>query len=118
VIETKRLAGHVRCHGDQWHVNGYRRKSISRQVNAGAVAVKTFLSARHPEVARSALRFVESVVVFTDPRCRVEVRNPRAIVVRYSEILSVILELAKRHRMPCAVATRLARSLAAGQENK
>src|SRR2546430_14040479 len=28
-IETKRLAGHIRCHGDTWYANGRRRDSIS-----------------------------------------------------------------------------------------
>lgn len=111
VIETKRLAGRIRCFGDQWYVNGYPSKSISRQVNGGALAVREFLSARHPELRDTALRYVDSVAVFTDPRCRLEVRGAKTIMARYSELLQVVLEISKRRRVPAVVAERLANSL-------
>lgn len=114
-IETKRLAGHIRCWGDEWSVNGRPRGSISRQVNSGACAVRYFLAERHPDLAATALRWVESVVVFTHPLCRLEVNRPRTTVARYSELLQVILALAEKHRMAPEVAARLARSLAAWQ---
>ena len=112
VIETKRLAGRIRCWGDEWFVNGYRRKSISRQVNSGACAVRYFLIERYYDLAP---RWVESIVVFTHPLCRLEVNWPRTTVVRYSELLQVVLELAKKHRMTPATAARLAESLVASQ---
>lgn len=112
VIETKRLAGRIRCWGDEWSVNGYRRKSISRQVNSGACAVRYFLTERHDDLAP---RWVESIVVFTHPLCRLEVNRARATIVRYSELLQVVLELAKKHRVAPATAARLAESLAASQ---
>jgi hypothetical protein len=37
VIETKRVAGHIRCDGDHWTVNGRRIKSYSKQAKAGAM---------------------------------------------------------------------------------
>src|SRR3989441_3756838 len=40
VIETKRFAGNIRCWGDDWSIDGYVRKSVSRQVNSGACAVR------------------------------------------------------------------------------
>lgn len=110
VMETKRLAGRIRCWGDEWSVNGHSRGSISKQVNGGASAVRAFLTERHPE-----LRWVESLVVFTHPLCRLEVNHARATVVRYSELVQVILELAQKHRMASATAARLAESLAASQ---
>jgi hypothetical protein len=115
VIETKRLAGRIRCWGDEWSVNGHPRGSISRQVNSGACAVRYFLVERHPDLASTALRWVESIVVFTHPLCRLEVNHARATVVRYSELLQVVLKLAKKHRMAPATAARLAESLAASQ---
>jgi hypothetical protein len=115
VIETKRIAGRIRCYGDEWSVNGRRRRSISKQVNSGAAAVRYFLAERHPELASRALRWVESVVVFTHPTCRLEVNRPRTTVVRFSELLQLVLTLADRHRMPFATAARLAESLAASQ---
>jgi hypothetical protein len=112
VIETKRFAGNIRCWGDDWSINGYVRKSVSRQVNSGACAVRYFLSERHPDLAASALRWVESLIVFTHPLCRVEVNRPRAMIVRYSQLFQVVLELGKKHRMAPATAAQLAHTLA------
>src|SRR2546427_3353528 len=95
VIETKRFAGNVRCRGDDWSINGYHRKSVGRQVNAGACAVRYFLSARYPGLAASALRWVESIIVFTHPLCRMEVEHPRTMVVRYSQLYHEVLELSR-----------------------
>ncbi len=110
VIETKRLVGHIRCWGDEWSVNGHSRGSVSKQVNAGASTVRSFLTERYPE-----LRWVESIVVFTHPLCRLEVNHARTTVVRYSELVQVICELAKKHRMAPATAARLAERLASAQ---
>lgn len=115
VIETKRIAGRIRCYGNEWSVNGHRRRSISQQVNSGACAVRYFLTERHPDLAATPLRWVESVVVFTHPTCRLEVNRARAAVVRYSELLQLILTLAEKHRMAPTVAARLAESLVASQ---
>jgi hypothetical protein len=111
-IETKRLAGHIRCYGDAWYVKGRRRDSISKQVNAGATAVRYFLMERHPELRDSVLRWVESIIVFTHPLCRLEVDRPRATVVRFSELPQVVLALAERRHISPAIAQQLARSLA------
>ena len=113
VIETKRLAGRIRCYGDEWSVNGCRRGSISRQVNSGASTVRQYLAARHPDLAPSALRWVESIVVFTHPRCRLEVNRARTAVVRCSELLQVVSDLARKHHLAPAVGARLAESLVA-----
>lgn len=115
VIETKRLAGRIRCYGDEWSVNGGRRGSISRQVNSGASAIRYYLAARHPDLVSTALRWVESIVVFTHPTCRLEVNRARTAVVRYSELLQVVLDLAKKHHLASSVASRLAGSLVASQ---
>lgn len=112
VIETKRLAGHIRCSGDAWYVNGYRRQSVSEQVNSAAAAVRYFLAERHPQLAPT---WVESVIVFTHPLCRLKVAWPRATVVRYSELLKVVLELAQKHRMQPKTAARLAHTLLTSQ---
>jgi hypothetical protein len=115
VIETKRLAGNVRCWGDDWSVDGNRRTSVSRQVNSGACAVRYFLMERHPELASSALRWVESLIVFTHPLCRLEVEHAQATVVRYSQLFQTVLELGKKHNLAPSIAERLARTLAASQ---
>lgn len=111
-IETKRLAGQIRCRGDTWWVNGRRRDSISKQVNAGAIALRHFLTERHPELRGSALRWVESIIVFTHPLCRLEVDQAQAVVVRFSELRQAVLTLADRKRVPPAITEQLAGSLA------
>jgi hypothetical protein len=35
VIDTKDLAGHIRCWENSWSVNGYRQADISQRVNPG-----------------------------------------------------------------------------------
>ena len=115
VIETKRLAGNIRCWGDDWSVNGYRRKSIGGQVNAGACAVRYFLSERHPELVASALRWVESIIVFTHTLCRVEASDAQATVVRYSQLYQAVLELSRKHRLAPSTAALLAQTLATSQ---
>jgi len=117
VIETKRLAGSIRCWGDDWSVNGYRRESIGRQVNSGACAVRYFLSERHPGLAASALRWVESVIVFTHPLCRVEASDAQATVVRYSQLYQAVLELSRKHRLAPSTAALLAQTLATSQSH-
>ncbi len=42
----------------------------------------------------------------------IEINRARTTVVRYSELLQVVLETARRKRVDAAVAERLARSLA------
>jgi hypothetical protein len=115
VIETKRLVGRIRCSGDEWSVNGRRRGSISRQVNSGASTIRYYLAARHPDLVPTALRWVESIVVFTHPTCRLEVNRARTAVVRYSELLQVVLDMARKPRLAPSVASRLAESLVASQ---
>ena len=112
VIETKRVAGSVRCSGDDWSVNGDRRSRVSQQADSGACAVRYFLSARRPDLAGTTLRWVESLIVFTHPLCRLEVTNPRTTIVRYSHLFQVVLELAQKHRMAPSIVEQLAQTLA------
>ena len=112
VIETKRLAGKIRCDGDRWYVNGRLRGSISAQANRGAAALRKFLADRHPEIPS---RFVRSITVFTHPLCRLQIHWARATVVRYSELLHVLLEMSHQRRIPSELAQRLAETLAQSQ---
>ena len=112
VIDTKDLPGHIRCWENSWSVNGYRQADISQRVNSGACAVRYFLSEKHPDLAASALRWVESVVVFIHPLCHVEASDTRATVVRYSQLYQAVLELSRKHRLASPTASLLARTLA------
>ena len=111
VIETKRWAGNVRCDRDRWWVDGWPRRSVSRQVNRGAAALRQWLAGRHPDLY-SASAFIQSIAVFTHPRCRLELNHARTTVARYSELLQVLLCQGQERRMPSGIAGRLAQSLA------
>jgi hypothetical protein len=112
VIETKRLAGNIRCDGDRWYVNGHLRGSISAQVNRGAAALREFFADHHPEIPSG---FVRSITVFTHPHCKLKINWARATVVRYSELLQVLGEMGRQPRMSPELAQRLADALARSQ---
>lgn len=111
VIETKHFSGPVESHGNAWFVNGRWRRSVSAQVNGGAIAVREALSRAHPDLKDSILHFVDSVAVFTNPSSRLKVDRARTTVARYSQLLDVILAKARRKRVPPPVTARLATSL-------
>jgi hypothetical protein len=113
VIETKRLAGKIRCYRDDWYVNGYRRRSVSRQVKRQAAALREFLAARHADVRGE---FIRAITVFTHPRCRlVEIDRAQVTVARYSELLQVVLDIGQQRRMAPMLAKRLAGIVAGSQ---
>jgi len=111
VIETKNFSGSGESHGNAWFVNGHRAGSVSKQANRGAIAVREALSRAHPDLEGSVLRDVDSIAVFTNPSSRVRVDRTKTIVARYSQLLDVILAIARRKRVPPRVAARLAESL-------
>jgi len=110
-IETKNYRGVIRCDQDRWFVDGRRIRSISRQVTHGAMAVKDCLSDRSAAFRASRARWVEGVVVFTDPLCRLEINRPGPTIVRYSELLTLIAEKAQQRRFNAEQAARIARAL-------
>jgi len=105
VLETKRVGGEITCDGDAWAVNGWARKSHSKQPKAGAMAVKRFLAAHHPTLRAE---FVQAAVVFTDPLCRITTRDAQVDVVRFSELLPLVAYLANKRRMPPALVQSIA----------
>lgn len=110
VIETKRVSGHIGCDGDDWFCNYRPVRSYSKQVRAGALAVKHFIGTHFPS---SKNLYVEAVVVFTDPLCRLELYRAQVTAVRFSELLGVIHELARRRSFEPTLAYAIASSLAA-----
>ena len=111
VIETKNFSGHVESHGNVWFVNGRRSRSVSKHANHGAIAVREALGQAHPDLKDSVLCFVDSIAVFVNPSSRVKADRASTIVARYSQLLDVILAIARQRRVPPAMAARLARSL-------
>jgi hypothetical protein len=114
VIETKEYRGVIACRRDRWFVNGRPTKNITRQVTRGALAVKAFLAEKHPELRNGALRWVDSVVVFTNPLCRIEIDRSTATVTRASQLQSVIRAKAERPRLTPSLVESLAKTLAWG----
>ena len=113
VIETKQFPGHIRCWGSGWSVNGSPRTDIGRRVNSSACAIRYFLSERHPDLASSVLRWVESIVVFTHPLSHVEASDAPATIVRYSQLYQTVLDLSRKHRVASGTADQLAQTLTA-----
>ena len=111
-IETKNYRGVIRCDRDQWFVDGTRIRSISRQVMQGAMAVKDCLSDRSAAFRTSRARWVEGVVVFTNPLCRLEINGSGPTIVRYSELLMLIAEKAKQGAFDAAQSSLIAGALA------
>jgi Nuclease-related domain len=107
VIETS-----AESHGHPWRVDGGRYRSISKPVKGGAIAVRETLSRAHPDLMDSVLRFIDSVAVFTNPTSQVKVDRAPTTVVRYSQLLDVILAKARRRKVPATVAALLAATLA------
>ena len=86
VIETKRWAGTVACAGDRWSVNGYPRRNVTRQVIGGAIAAKKCLA----RGGAGASGWVEAVVVFTHPLCRLVLDRSAPTVARFSELMNYL----------------------------
>ena len=84
VIAIRRMSGHVQCEGDRWWLNGRPCKSYSRPAKAGAIAVRKFLAAKHPEFRREIVR---TIVVFTNRRSELHLREPEVAVVRGADLL-------------------------------
>jgi len=70
-----------------------------------------FLAARHPELRTV---FVHAVVVFTHPLCELQVNRAEVAVARFSELLTLVMELGRARPMDRRLAHAAARSLASG----
>jgi hypothetical protein len=68
--------------------------------SGSAVAVREWLTQAHPDLAGSALRFVDSVVVFANPTNRVRIDRAQTTLVRHSQLLDVVLAKARRKKHP------------------
>ena len=93
-----------------WTKNGHPVKSYSKQVKAGAVALRQLLATSH---LRLHDEYIEAAIVFTDPHCRVSVRRSGVAVLRLSELLPFITALSDRRQMSHARADIIASALAA-----
>jgi hypothetical protein len=111
VIAIRRVAGHVQCEGNRWWLNGRPCKSYSQPAKAGAIAVRKFLAAKHPEFRREIVR---TIVVFTNRRSELHLREPEVAVVRGADLLASIVELGLGRKMDRGLAHVAAHRLAGG----
>jgi hypothetical protein len=111
VVETKRYRGSIACHQGRWSQNGRPLRNVGRQANQGAIALREFLRREHPELRSTALRWVDSIVVFTHPLCRLKVDRPGIATTRFSELLGVILSKGQGNRLSASAAQKLAHTL-------
>lgn len=111
VIAIRRVAGHIQCDGDRWAFNGRPCKSYSRRPKAGAIAVRKFLAAKHPEFKREVVR---TIVVFTNRRTELHLREPEVAVVSGADLLARIVELGLARQMDRGLAHVAAHRLAGG----
>ena len=73
------------------------------------MAVRKFLAARHPEFAREIVR---SIIVFTNPRCELQLKEPTVAVVRADDVLARVVQLGLTRKMDRNLAYTAARRLA------
>lgn len=110
LVEPTDWTGTVRCQGDAWFVNGRSARSLSRRARSRAAAVREFLQRALPDLG--AAPFVESIVVFTDPDCRLEMERSRTFAVRRAELDGFLSEFARRIQMPPHLTGRVAGAFA------
>jgi hypothetical protein len=111
VIETKRYGGAITCRQGRWFQNGRPIRNVGRQANHGALALREFLRREHPELETTTLRWVDSILVFAHPLCRLTVDRPGITSVRFSELLDALLAKGQRRRLSTAVVKTLAHTL-------
>lgn len=111
VIETKRYRGSIACHQGRWFQNGRPIRNVGRQANQGAIALREFLRREHPELGSTTLRWVDSIVVFTHPLCRLRLDRPGITTTRFSELLDALLAKGQRSRLSESIVKKLAHTL-------
>jgi hypothetical protein len=111
VIETKRDRGSIACRQGRWVQNGRDIANVGKQAKYGAVALREVLHREHPELRSTSLRWVDSIVVFTHPLCRLKVDRPGITTARFSELLGVILSKGQAKRLSASTARTLAHTL-------
>ena len=102
VIESKNYGGNISCDGDQWRKTRRitNEKSIestigspSRQVKRNAKVLKDFLLERQYEAfgGPAPHLWLHAILVFTNPRATLELKDPTVDVVQLSDLVDAIL---------------------------
>ncbi len=89
VIETKNYTTRVKCVGDQWFVNGFKVKSLSRQAKRNAVMVRDSIQ----QVCRdhgARIPFVTPLLVFVRPNSRLMLQTPTVPVLTAGQLAGYI----------------------------
>ncbi len=101
-IETKHWEGKIICHGDEWHrryhkglfsTKDFDAGSPSRQVKMNAINLSRLIESR---LFHNTFRiWVEGLVVFTNPRVRLELHEPSVAVLRAEDLYDYIINFRK-----------------------
>jgi hypothetical protein len=102
VIETKHYGGEITCNGDEWKRHKVGRKgrnyklwigSPSNQVKRNAKVLKDFLLAHKEEIFESGEAphiWIESILLFTNERANLYVKNPTVQILSLDEVCDFI----------------------------
>jgi hypothetical protein len=110
VIETKCYSGIVRCEGDQWFVNDFRTRSLSRQVKRNALRVRSHLVNVFYE-HRQRLPFVVALVVFVKPAQPLRLDQPAIPVLKLEELAQFVRSYNPRRPIPAQMVHAIVRHL-------
>lgn len=114
VIETKHYSGRIVCDGDRWFRNDVPlKKSPSLQAKSQAASLRAYLEEKLGG-ASQAIGYVEAIVVFTNPLVRLNVQSPTVHVVRFSELLELVVELGRKKSLSPQLISRVSRCVVSG----
>lgn len=102
VIETKHYGGEIKCDGDKWQRYKISKRgakyllwagSPSAQVKRNAKVLKDFLLEHKEEIFKRDTPhiWIESILVFTNERAKLQVKNPSVKILKVYEISDFIL---------------------------
>ena len=101
-IETKHWEGEIVCHGDEWHrqyhkglfsTKDFDAGSPSRQVKMNAINLSRLIESR---LFHNTFRiWVEGLVIFTNPKVRLKLHEPRVAVLRAEDLYDYIINFRK-----------------------
>lgn len=94
VIETKKYSGEIRCNGDDWfriyRPYGFEEtqpiKSISAQLWLNSIALARFLNKKFNYNC-----WAGHVLVFTDPKIKLQLNNPTVPIIQLKDLCNHIL---------------------------
>ncbi|MEM2918391.1 MAG: nuclease-related domain-containing protein [Candidatus Altiarchaeota archaeon] len=102
VIEAKHYGGEIKCDGDKWQRYKISKSgtkyllwagSPSAQVKRNAKVLKDFLLKHKEEIFKKEAPhiWIESILIFTNERAKIQVKNPTVKILKIYELSDFIL---------------------------